>query len=87
MLPDEFHNPPAHEIINNNELEELVNQFGSFLTIVTNKPISCVSFFLLLQNNKDLKETLIQLTSTDYYSMITYLAHRYPILNKSKKIK
>lgn len=87
MLPDEFINPDASELINDTELEELINKLGGFLTIVTNKPISCVTFFLLIQKNEKLRDVLVELADTSWYSIVEYLAHRYPVLNKSKKIK
>lgn len=80
-------NPSAVDIINNAELEEIINQYGSLLMMITNKPISCVTFFLLIMKNEALKEILLELTSCSYYDIVDYLAWRYPVLNKSKKIK
>ena len=87
MIQTEFINPDASEIIFDTELEDLVNKFGSLLTMMTNKPISCVTFFLLLQKNNDLKDVLVELSDTSWYDIVEYLAYRYPVLNKSKKIK
>lgn len=80
-------NPDSISIINQDELTETINQFGSLLTILSNKPISCVTFFLLIQKNKDLKRVLFEMTDVSWYELVAYLAHRYPVLNKSKKIK
>lgn len=80
-------NPDSITIINQDELTETINQFGSLLTILTNKPISCVTFFLIIQKNKDLKRVLLEMTDVSWYELVAYLAHRYPVLNKSKKIK
>ncbi len=83
----EFYNPNGADILNNKELEEIINQFGSLITIITNKPISCVTFFLLVMKNEELKNVLLQLTSCSLYDIVEYMAWRYPVLNKSKKIK
>lgn len=80
-------NPDSISIINQDELAEIVNKFGSLLTILSNKPISCVTFFLILQKNKDLKRVLLEMADVSWYELVVYLAHRYPVLNKSKKIK
>lgn len=87
MSDNDFLNPSATDILNIQEMEEIINQYGSLLTIITNKPISCVTFFLILMKNEDLKEVLVELTSASYYDIVQYLAYRYPVLNKSKKIK
>lgn len=83
----ELENPDSITIINNEELTEIINKFGSLLTILSNKPISCVTFFLIIQKNKELKKVLLELTDISWYDLVAYLAHRYPVLNKSKKIK
>jgi hypothetical protein len=80
-------NPDSIDLITRNELEETVNKFGSLISILSNKPISCVTFFVLIQKNKDLQKVLLELSDTSWYDMVQYLAHRYPVLNKSKKIK
>lgn len=87
MFNNDFINPSAIEIINNKELEEIINCFGSLMTMISNKPISCVTFFLMLMKNNDIKQSLIDITDTEWYNIVYYMAYRYPILNKSKKIK
>jgi hypothetical protein len=87
MIPTEFTCPDASEIINNKELEEIINAYGSFLTIVSNKPISCVTMFMMIAKHPVLQKVLVEVSETTWYSLVEYLAYRYPILNKSKKIK
>lgn len=87
MFENELINPSAIDVLNNKELEELINCFGSLMTMMTNKPISCVTFFLLLLKYPDVKDCLIELSDQEWYTIVSYLAYRYPILNKSKKIK
>jgi hypothetical protein len=87
MIPEDFIAPCASTQISNEELEETVNKFGSFITLMTNKPVSCVTMFLLIQKHKDLREMLIDISDSSWYSIVEYMAHRYPVLNKSKKIK
>lgn len=87
MLLNEFVYPCANKHILNKELEDSINKFGSFLTLSTNKPISCITFFILLQNNKVLRDMLVDITGVSWYSIVEYMAYRYPVLNKSKKIK
>ncbi len=86
-MSNEFINPDASEIINERELEEIVNKFGSFLSIATNKQLSCVTFFILLYKNPKLRDILVDLSDTSWYSIVEYFSHRYPVLNKTKKIK
>ncbi len=83
----EFVHPSATEIINNKELEEIINCFGSFLSIITNKQISCVTFFMLIVKHPEIKQVLISLSDAEWIEVCQYLAYRYPLLNKSKKIK
>lgn len=87
MSNAEYSCPDASEIINIKELDEIINKYGSFLTIVTNKPVSSVSMFMLVNKTPILKQVLVDLTEVSWYSIVEYLAFRYPILNKSKKIK
>lgn len=87
MVNDEFCNPSVSEIINNKELEEIINKYGSLLSIIVNKPISCVTMFLLVVHNKQLQDVLLDSSDASWYTMVEYLAYRYPLLNKSKKVK
>ena len=87
LVIEEFAHPSASEILDTLELEETINQFGSFLTIVTNKPISCVTFFILLEKNAELKTCMQGMADVSWYELVDYLAKRYSVLNKSKKIK
>lgn len=87
MINDDFTSPCANSFIVNQELEELVNKFGSFITLVTNKPVSCVTMFILINKYPELRNAMIDMSETTWYSLVEYMAHRYPVLNKSKKIK
>lgn len=87
MIPEEFVMPCAHNTMSTDELEETINRFGSFVTLLTNKPVSCVTLFLILQKHPELKEILVDMTDLSWYSIVEYMAHRYPVLNKSKKIR
>ena len=87
MYTDDFVSPCAHTHLINQELEDLINKFGSLVTIVTNKPISCVTFFINIQKHPELREILEEMSETSWYSIVEYMAYRYPALNKSKKIK
>lgn len=87
MIPEDFVAPCANTQISREELEETVNKFGSFITLLTNKPVSCVTMFMLIQKNPELRQILIDLADTSWYSIVEYMAYRYPVLNKSKKIK
>jgi hypothetical protein len=87
MFKQDFIFPCANTHIINQELEDTINKFGSFITLISNKPISCVSLFILINKSPELKILLLKLTDTSWYSVVEYMAHRYPVLNKSKKIK
>jgi len=87
MFNTELINQSATDILSNKELEELVNCFGSLVTMLSNKSISCVTFFILLVKNPEIKECLVELSDQEWYTIVSYMAYRYPILNKSKKIK
>jgi hypothetical protein len=87
VINDSYTHPSAAEIINQEELEKTVNTFGSFFTMVTNKPISCVTFFLLLNQNPEIRSCIERIADVSWYELVNYLAKRYPVLNKSKKIK
>ena len=87
MLPYEQTVPAPYEILNNSELEETVNKFGSWVSIITNKPISCISLFFLLRKDDDLRNLLLHLTDQSWYAIVEYMSYRWPVLNKSKKIK
>jgi hypothetical protein len=86
-VPTEFTCPDASEIIDKMELDEKINKFGSFISIIYNKPISCVTMFMTIAKNKALQKILVDYTDTSWYSLVEYFAYRYPLLNKSKKIK
>ena len=87
MFNDEFIFPCANTQIVTQELEDLINKFGSLITLITNKPVSCVTMFIVIQKNPELKKSLVELSETSWYSIVEYMAYRYPVLNKSKKIK
>jgi len=87
MIPEDFVAPCASTQISREELEETINKFGSFITLLTNKPVSCVTMFLLIQKHPELRQILVDLADTSWYTIVEYMAYRYPVLNKSKKIK
>lgn len=87
MNNEDFIYPCANTHLINTELEDCINKFGSFMTLVTNKSISCVTLFILINQSPHLKKILLELTDASWYSIVEYMAHRYPVLNKSKKIK
>lgn len=87
MNNQDFVSPCANTYIINQELEDIINKFGGFITLITNKPVSCVTLFLLINKHQQLKEMILQMTDASWYSIVEYMAHRYPVLNKSKKIK
>jgi putative flippase GtrA len=84
---DKFTHPSADQIINSQELNETVNRFGSFFTMLTDKPISCVTFFLLLEKTDEIKTCISTIADVSWYELVDYLSQRYTVLNKSKKIK
>lgn len=87
MFDQDFVSPCANTHIINQELENTINKFGSFVTLILNKPISCVTLFILINKYPELRNILLKLTDTSWYSIVEYMAHRYPVLNKSKKIR
>lgn len=87
MVKDDFIAPSANTHVTNQELEDLINKFGSLITLITNKPVSCVTMFIIIQKTPELKKFLIELSETSWFSIVEYMAYRYPVLNKSKKIK
>ena len=87
MIPDTFASPCANTEISQEEMEETINKFGSLITLITNKPVSCVTMFLMVQKHPELRDILVEMADTTWYSVVEYLAHRYPVLNKSKKVK
>ncbi len=87
ITDDSFTHPSADQIIDRRELEETVNNFGSFFTMVTNKPISSITYFILLEKNPEIRTCIEELSEVSWYELVDYLAKRYPVLNKSKKVK
>lgn len=87
MIPEQFIAPCALTSISHDELDEVINKFGSLITLLTNKPISCVTLFLLIQKHPEFRDILIDMGETSWYSIVEHLAWRYPVLNKSKKIR
>ncbi len=87
MFDENFVSPCANTHLINRELEELINKFGSFVTILTNKPLSSVTLFIHLQKNPQLLKALVDMSETSWFTIVEYMAYRYPALNKSKKIK
>ena len=87
MLSDDFISPCANTHLIHQELEDCMNKFGSFITIMTNKPVSCVTMFLMIQKYPALRHVLVEMAETSWYSIVEYLAYRYPVLNKTKKIR
>ena len=73
--------------IYNREIEHAINQIGSLVSIVANKPISCITFFTILRKETGLQQILIDMTDSSWYDIVSYMGYRWPILNKSKKIK
>lgn len=87
MLNDDLLCPSALELINSKELEETVLKFGSLMSMMTNKPLSCVSFFVLILKHPELKNALLQISDAEWIDIVKFMAYRYPVLNKSKKIQ
>lgn len=87
MLPENINVLAPIDIVHKAEIEETVNKIGAFLSIVMNKPISCVTFFTVLRKEIQLQQVLVDLTDTSWYDIVEYMSFRWPVLNKSKKIK
>lgn len=83
----EFIQPDASELLSLQEIDEIINKYGSFLTIVASKPISVVSMFMVIAKSKELQEVLVDMSNLSSYSLVEYMAYKYPLLNKTKKIK
>lgn len=86
-IDDSFHHPSADLLIATHELEETINKFGSFYTLLLNKPISCTTFFIMLCEHPSTRTCIQQLCDVNWFDIVEYMAIRYPVLNKSKKIK
>lgn len=87
MLNEELSCPSALEILNNNELEEIVNKFGSLMSMMTNKQLSCITFFMTIIKHPELKNAILEISDAEWIDFVKFMAYKYPILNKSKKIK
>jgi hypothetical protein len=87
MLPENLNVLAPIDVVHKNEIEEAVNKVGSFLSIIMNKPISCVTFFTVLRKEIHLQQVLVDLTDSSWYDIVEYMSYRWPVLNKSKKIK
>lgn len=86
MIPYEQIVPCPNEQLSILEMEDNINKFGSLMSLLTNKPISCVTLFSLLQKDEELKQILTSITDCNFYENVRYMAHRWLVLNKSKKI-
>lgn len=84
---DKFTHPSAEEIITSHEMDETINHFGSFFTMLADKPISCITFFLLLEKTDEIKSCISTIADVSWFELVDYLSQRYTVLNKSKKIK
>ncbi len=87
MLPDNLEVLVPIDVMYNKEIEEAINKVGSMLSIIMNKPISCITFFTVLQKEQSLQHILVDMTDSSWYDIVAYMAYRWPVLNKSKKIK
>lgn len=77
----------AVDVIFEDEMDVVINNFGAFTGILLNKNISCVTFFMQLMKDDELRETILDLTGCTWYELVRHMALRYPILHKSKKVK
>lgn len=87
MLPANLDVLAPIDIVYNQEIEDVVNKVGALLSIIMNKPISCITFFTILQKETILQNIIIDMTDSSWYEVVSYMAYRWPVLNKSKKIK
>lgn len=69
------------------EMDNIINKYGSFVSMLLNKNISCVTFFSAIMEDDELKSVLIDVSECDWFDIVKHLSYRYPLLNKSKKIK
>lgn len=69
------------------ELDELVNKYGAFCGILLNKNISCVTMFMQLLEDEELRDAMGDIGNCSWYDLVRHMTFRYPILHKSKKIK
>ena len=87
FVNENFTHPSASDILDNKEIEEIINKFGSFFTMLTDRPISCVTYFLLLEKSPEIQTCIQTMVDVSWYELVDYMANRYSVLNKSKKIK
>lgn len=87
MLPANLEVLAPIDIVYNREIEDVINKIGSLISIIMNKPISCITFFNILQKEPILQNIIIDMTDSSWYEIVSYMAYRWPVLNKSKKIK
>lgn len=77
----------SEDILNSKEMDALINKCGSFVSMVLNKNISCVTLFMFLIENEVFRNSVLKIGSCSWYDLVQHMSYRYPILHKSKKIK
>lgn len=69
------------------ELDLTITKYGSFVGMLLNKNISCVTLFSYLLKDENLKTLVVKISDRDWFDIVKHMSYRYPILYKSKKIK
>lgn len=75
------------EQICENEMESFILQFGSMISMMSGKNASVVHVFNQLLQHPYLRDILCENLECDWFEVVDYFAHRYPILSKSKRIQ
>lgn len=75
-------------LINNQEFDDILLKFGSFISILKNKKINQTMLLIEILENQVVQKCFKQLTDIDNLQTLTYnMFIRYPILCKSKIVR
>ena len=72
--------------ISEDEFELQILKFGSFLGMLNDKHMSCVTVFITIFHDEFMRELLKHQLDCEWYDIVHYMTFRYPILHKSKKV-
>lgn len=73
--------------INEKEVDLILLQLGSFLSIINNKKVNQVKFLITIINNQTFRDCVFEITTYDnLQTLIETIIEKYPSICKSKII-
>ena len=74
------------QVIEDLEFIRIINLFATWASLIYNKNLNPVAFFIIIQNSRALREELCSVLEINYFEFIQRMCAEYPTICQSKRV-